>query len=232
MLSQSMNRTLICALITALIITGCGKKRIAVSPVPVLRPPRAPANDNRAEPGHMERGLASWYGHPYHGRHAADGEIYDMETMVAAHRTLPFQTWVRVRNLANDKTVDVRIIDRGPFVDGRIIDLSHAAARQIALIGPGVGQVEMTIINAPEKPEPAVFAVQVGLFRERANADRLEQSMTATYGAAKAIERPGNPSVWRVLAGRETSADAAAALAQRIRSEQNVPEAFVVRLDP
>jgi len=232
MLSQPMNRTLICALFAGLIITGCAKKKIAVGPAPVLKPSRVPANEHRAEPGHTERGLASWYGHPYHGRHAADGEIYDMETMVAAHRTLPFQTWVRVRNLANDKTVDVRIIDRGPFVDGRIIDLSHAAARQIALIGPGVGQVEMTIINGPVKPEPALFAVQVGLFRERANADRLEQSMTAAYGAAKAIERSGNPSVWRVLAGRETSADAAAALAQRIRSEQNVPEAFVVRLDP
>jgi rare lipoprotein A len=137
-----------------------------------------------------------------------------------------------VRNLANDKTVDVRIIDRGPFVDGRIVDLSHAAARQIALIGPGVGKVEMTIIAAPSKPETEWFAVQVGLFKERANADRLEHSMTSAYGTATAVERPGNPSVWRVLAGRETSADAAQALAERIRSEQHVTEAFVVRLDP
>jgi rare lipoprotein A len=232
MLSQPMNRTLACALVAALMIAGCAKKKIGVNPVAVVRPPRAPGHDTQAQPGHTERGLASWYGHPYHGRHAADGEIYDMETMVAAHRTLPFQTWVRVRNVANDKTVDVRIIDRGPFVDGRIIDLSHAAARQIELIGPGVGQIEMTIINAPAKSEPALFAVQVGLFRERANADRLERDMTAAYGEAKAVERPGNPSAWRVLAGRETSADAAQALAQRIRSEQHVPEAFVVRLDP
>ena len=232
MLSQPMNRTLVCALVASLIIAGCAKKKVRVNPVAGARPAPAPRNDVQAEPGQTQRGLASWYGHPYHGRHAADGEIYDMETMVAAHRTLPFQTWVRVRNLANDKTVDVRIIDRGPFVDGRIIDLSHAAARQIELIGPGVGQVEMTIITAPPKPEAGLFAVQVGLFRERANADRLEQSMTAAYGAAKAVERPGNPSAWRVLAGRETSADAAEVLAQRIRSEQHVPEAFVVRLDP
>src|SRR5437868_5072737 len=139
MLSQPMNRTLACALVAAFMIAGCAKKKVAVNPVAGVRPPRAPAHnipghDAQAQPGHMERGLASWYGHPYHGRHAADGEIYDMETMVAAHRTLPFQTWVRVRNLTNDKTVDVRIIDRGPFVDGRIIDLSHAAAQQIALI--------------------------------------------------------------------------------------------------
>ena len=101
-----------------------------------------------------ERGLASWYGHPYHGRKAADGEIYDMETLVAAHRTLPFQTWVRVRHVANGKTVDVRIIDRGPFVQGRIIDLSHAAAKEIELIGPGVGQVELAILSAPANPKP------------------------------------------------------------------------------
>jgi rare lipoprotein A len=177
--------------------------------------------------------MASWYGHPYHGRPAADGEIYDMETMVAAHRTLPFQTWVRVRNLANDKTVDVRIIDRGPFVGGRIIDLSHAAAQQIALTGPGVAQVEVTIISAPANPEPALFAVQVGAFRERANADRAQQTLLTAYGAAKIVERAGSPAPWRVLAGRETSQASADALAQRIRAEQKeMTEAFVVRLDP
>jgi rare lipoprotein A len=155
-----------------------------------------------------------------------------METLVAAHRTLPFQTWVRVRNLANGKTVDVRIIDRGPFVQGRIIDLSHAAAKAIALIGPGVGQVELTTLSAPAHPEPALFAVQVGAFREKMNADRMEQNMRMVYGAAKQVLRSGDPSLWRVLAGRETSQDAAAALARRIRQEQSVPEAFVVRLDP
>jgi rare lipoprotein A len=239
MLSQPMNRTLLCAFLAALTITGCAKKKAGLAPVAGVRAPgtkstgvKPPPTDLSVQIGQTELGVASWYGHPYHGRHAADGEIYDMETMVAAHRTLPFQTWVRVRNLANDKTVDVRIIDRGPFVDGRIVDLSHAAARQIALIGPGVGKVEMTIIAAPSKPETEWFAVQVGLFKERANADRLEHSMTSAYGTATAVERPGNPSVWRVLAGRETSADAAQALAERIRSEQHVTEAFVVRLDP
>jgi rare lipoprotein A len=155
-----------------------------------------------------------------------------METMVAAHRTLPFQTWVRVRNMKNDKTVDVRVIDRGPFIAGRIIDLSHAAAQAIDLIGPGVGQVEVTIIAPPSNPEPAIFAVQVGAFRERANADRLEQTMAAAYGASKAVLRPGQPPVWRVLAGSENSQDAAELLARRIREEQRVRQAFVVRLDP
>ena len=178
----------------AIAIAGCGKKKTSVR-IPAPAPPV----------GTTERGLASWYGHPYHGRPAADGEIYDMETLVAAHRTLPFQTRVRVRNLDNGKTVDVRIIDRGPFVRSRIIDLSHAAAKEIDMIGPGVAQVEITVIGTPASPEPALFAVQVGAFREKANADRAERNMLAAYGAAKAVLRAGDPPMWRILAGRETS---------------------------
>ncbi len=215
-----MNRVPISLLVAALAVTGCGGKKVRVTAPP------AP------QVGQTERGMASWYGHPYHGRPAADGEIYDMETMVAAHRTLPFQTWVRVRNLANGKTADVRIIDRGPFVGGRIIDLSHAAAQQIELIGPGVAQVELVIVSTPANPEPALFGVQVGAFADRANADRAQKNMEAAYGAARIVERFSTPPLWRVLAGQENSQVAADALAQRIRTEQKVPEAFVVRLDP
>lgn len=229
MVSQMVSRAVVCASLALLALTGCGKKRVAVSPPATSRAAPAP---QPAIVGQTESGVASWYGLPYHGRQAADGEIYDMETLVAAHRTLPFQTWVRVRNFANNKSVDVRIIDRGPFVNNRIIDLSHAAAQQIELIGPGVAQVELTIIAAPANPEPALFAVQVGAYSEHTNAEREEKIMLAAYGAGKAVERPGNPSVWRVLAGRETSPEAAESLAQRIRQEQHVPEAFVVRLDP
>jgi rare lipoprotein A len=182
--------------------------------------------------GSVETGVASWYGKPYDGRQAADGEIYDMETMVAAHRTLPFQTMVRVRNVKNDKTVDVRIIDRGPFVNGRIIDLSHAAAGAIDLIGPGFGPVELTILSTPASVAAVVgqFGVQVGAFREKANADRMQERMAKEYGAAKAVLRAGDPPMWRVLAGAEPTEEGAETLAQRIRSE-GVPQAFVVRLD-
>lgn len=227
-----------CLFACAGVLAGCAKKKkIAVTP-PALktRPPEPgplpPAPPQAPPAGTAERGLASWYGHPYHGRPAADGEIYDMEKLVAAHRTLPFQTMVRVRNLNNGKTVDVRIIDRGPFVQGRIIDLSHAAAREIELIGPGVAMVEVTVIGTPASPEPALFAVQIGAFREKANADRAEQNMIAVYGSAKAVLRAGDPPLWRVLAGRESSQQAAEMLAQRIRADQHEPQAFVVRLDP
>ncbi len=154
-----------------------------------------------------------------------------METLVAAHRTLPFQTWIRVRNVSNGKTVDVRIMDRGPFIGGWIIDLSHAAAQAIELIGPGVGQVELSVITAPEPVSSGAFAVQVGAFRERANADRNVDVMRRAYGSAAIAERSGDPVLFRVLAGSEPSPEAAEVLAQRIRVEQNTPQAFVVRLD-
>src|SRR4051794_24288993 len=120
-------------------LAGCGHKhRTKVTAVP-----RAPRTPVVVQPGQTEEGVASWYGHPYHGRQAANGEIYDMEKMTAAHRTLPFDTWVRVYDLDNQRTTDVRIIDRGPFVGGRIIDLSHAAAQEIGMIGPGTARVRI-----------------------------------------------------------------------------------------
>ncbi len=238
-------RFLLCvALALAIFLLACGKKKTRVAaPAP---PPRARIPAAPPPIGSTERGIASWYGKPYDGRPAADGEIYDMEQMVAAHRTLPFQTMVRVRNLTNGKTVDVRIIDRGPFVANRIIDLSHAAARAIDLIGPGVANVELTIISNTAATAPiavstpaviladdnAQFGVQVGAFRDRANADRMQQQMAAAYGAAKLVIRQSDPPLWRVLAGSEPSPDDAEALASRIRQEQNLSTAFVVRLDP
>lgn len=237
-----MNRFAALALCACVLAAGCHKKvKIPVPPPPAPGAGTAPRTSRRPAPppavappvGTVETGVASWYGKPYDGRQAADGEIYDMETMVAAHRTLPFQTMVRVRNVKNDKTVDVRIIDRGPFVNGRIIDLSHAAARAIDLIGPGFGPVELTILATPASAAAVVaqFGVQVGAFREEANADRMQERMTKEYGAAKKVLRAGDPSIWRVVAGAEPTEDAAEALAQKIREEQHVPEAFVVRLD-
>ncbi len=203
----------------ALALSGCAKKHPATRALPA--PPRIQS---------VETGLASWYGHPYHGRPAANGEIYDMESLTAAHRTLPFGTRVRVTNLANQKTVDVRIIDRGPFIDGRVIDLSHAAAEAIALVGPGIAQVRLDILSAPElPPSDSLFAVQAGAFLDKSRAERLCASLDREYGPTRVVMRPGSPSVWRVLAGSEPTEDAAKALASRIRHE--VGNAFVVRLD-
>ena len=100
-------------------------------------------------------GVASWYGTPYHGRQTASGETYDMYNLTAAHRKLPFQTWVEVENLSNGKRVDVRINDRGPFVGHRVIDLSQTAAKEIDMLGTGTARVRLTVVAGPAKRFPA-----------------------------------------------------------------------------
>ncbi|MCW5978692.1 MAG: septal ring lytic transglycosylase RlpA family protein [Bryobacteraceae bacterium] len=199
------------------LLGGCAKRK-----------PRVPVT---AKPplGAVEAGVASWYGNPYHGRYAANGEVYDMDKLTAAHRTLPFGTWVRVRNMVNGKTVEVRITDRGPFIDGRIIDLSRAAARQIDMIGPGIVKVRVEVIATPAGAAIETYAVQAGVFRNQGNATRLRDRLRRTYGYAESVRRDGNPPTWRVLAGREATYEGAASLAERIRKEHG--PAFVVRLD-
>ncbi len=183
--------------------------------------------------GSTETGIASWYGIPYHGRRAAGGEIYDMEQLVAAHRTLPFNTWVEVLNLDNSRSVTVRIIDRGPFIEGRIIDLSKAAAREIEMLGPGIAKVRVRIVTAPPataQPSIAAFAIQIGAFQEKRRAEELRARFELEYGTAQIVYRAGNPPVWRVLVGNVSDLDAANELQQRIQLAGH--PSFVVRLDP
>jgi rare lipoprotein A len=109
----------------------------------------APAAGDAARAGATQTGVASWYGHPHHGRRTASGEIFDMRTLTAAHRTLPLGTRVRVTNLKNGRGVEVRVNDRGPYVAGRIIDLSHAAARVLDAVEDGVVPVRVEVIELP-----------------------------------------------------------------------------------
>ncbi len=235
-----------------MLLESCGRKRTQVAQIPPTPTPQPdtqapsppaqtaqqPARTRHRPPPALpsdvapETGVASWYGHPYHGRQSASGEIYDMEQMTAAHRTLPFNTLVQVENLDNGMITQVRINDRGPFVDNRVIDLSHAAANAINMVGPGTARVRLTIVAPPAAPEPAVFAVQVAAFANRDNADRMEARMAGLYGAATLRLRSGATPLWRVLVGQAPDPDHAESLARQIRSEQKVPEAFVVRLDP
>jgi len=207
-------------------LAGCAKKHHGTAAVPAPPASRAPQPIRSGETG-----LASWYGHPYHGRPAANGEIYDMESFTAAHRTLPFGTWVRVVNLTNEKTVDVRITDRGPFVENRIIDISHAAAGAIGLIGPGVARVRLDILSVPATASAQNwYAVQAGSFHDQDRAERARATLEREYGSARLVLHPSSPPMWRVLVGRAPSEAAANVMAQRIRQEEG--SAFVVRLDP
>jgi len=213
---------------------ACAKKhktaRVPNAPQPTRAASRPPAKPGPLPLGYTEEGIASWYGVPYHGRPAADGEIYDMEKLVAAHRLMPFNTWLKVTNVSNNKSVTVRVIDRGPFVDGRIIDLSKAAARQIDLLGPGVGPVRLEVIAAP--PDIAsndFYAVQVGAFAIYANADRARLEYAQRFGTAQLVLKEGATPLWRVLVGKAASMEAAQEIANQIRAEGK--EVFVVRLD-
>jgi rare lipoprotein A len=175
-----------------------------------------------------EEGIASWYGHPYHGRRAASGEIYDMYDMTAAHRTLPFGTEVRVHDLENGREVDVRINDRGPFIEGRIIDLSYAAAQAMGM--PGVARVRLEIQGAVATAEPGIFAVQVGAFRDPANAERLKARIEASYGPVVVLSFDrGDGLFYRVRVGHEGSESAARELARKLREANLTTETFVVR---
>jgi rare lipoprotein A len=129
--------------IAALLVfaSACGKHTTAHVPPPPSKP---------APIGWTEKGIASWYGAPYDGYPSASGEIFDTHKLTAAHRTLPFDTWVEVTNLQNGRQVKVRINDRGPFIDGRIIDLSFAAATTIDIVGPGTAKVKLKVVKAPK----------------------------------------------------------------------------------
>jgi rare lipoprotein A len=130
-------------------------------------------------PGKEKVGFASWYGDPYHGRHTSNGEIYNKFKLTAAHRTLPFDTLVKVNNLENGKSVKVRINDRGPFVENRIIDLSYAAAQRIAMDRAGIAKVRLAVLKTIS--ESPVLTIQIGSFKEKVNAEKLKKQLSRYY---------------------------------------------------
>lgn len=154
------------------------------------------AADQAGLSGHVLEGLASWYGGKFQGRLTANGEIFDTNELTAAHRTLPFDTIVRVENLDTGRTVVVRINDRGPFVDNRVIDLSRAAADVIGLTSAGVAPVRLQVMHY--QVETDLRALQIASFSVRANADALLERLSA-QGIDAAIETNVENAVHRVI---------------------------------
>ena len=201
-----------------------------------------------AQVGYAETGVASWYGHPYHGRKTSNGETYDMEQLTAAHLKFPFNTVVRVTNLANSLSVEVRINDRGPFSKDRILDLSHAAARQIGMIGEGTAMVRLEVVEAPgviAEPPPLneavisevapcgsepYYGVQVGSFADRENAERLGSKMRLAYGAATILtsQSPEGQPLYLVVVGSADDARDVEGLRRRLAADGI--ESFVQRV--
>jgi rare lipoprotein A len=218
-------------IIAAITLSGCARKTRAVVPSTLPAP---------AKIGDVETGIASWYGEPYHGRRSASGEIFDMEQFTAAHRTLPFNTWVEVFDLDNGKRVEVRITDRGPFVEGRIIDVSLAAARALDMLGHGTARVELKIIPAPARvpdpkpsppvvdPHPDLWAVQIGAFSDPDRAEAFAASLRDQYKDTVVIESTiRGATVWRVLIARDLPVGDANRLAAKVR--QTLGAVVVVR---
>ena len=221
-------------------VTGCaGRKPVAASAPPPMAPVTTPpATADRAihstttpEGGaYIEEGNASWYGAPFHGRRASNGETYDMNKMTAAHRTMAFGTIVKVTNLTNGKSAVVRITDRGPFIENRIIDLSMAAAKAIESIGPGVVPVRLEVISGSD-PFGGFFTVQVGAFKEKGNAERLRARLDELYPPSTiqqvAIE---DGTFYRVRAGKVSGEQAAQKFADDLRAKEGF-RTMVIRLD-
>ncbi len=231
-------------LAAVLAAAGCAGRRPVTAPAPapsgpVSQPGAAPAPSTAQPPTrntpfipgiYVEEGIASWYGEPFNGRRAADGEIFDMNTFVAAHRTLPFGSIVRVTNLNNGRSVEVRVIDRGPFVGNRIIDLAHAAAVSLDMIGTGTAPVRIVLLSGPSSAT-GDFTVQVGAFTDRSNAERLRDRLLERYQPIF-IQDYDAPSghFYRVRVGRVSNPEAAQQLATQLKNSDGL-QTFVMRLD-
>jgi rare lipoprotein A len=236
------------ALLAAILIQACAS---APPPAPEGRPqpipkpyrvgktwyqPLAHARDFR------QTGIASWYGKDFHGKNTSNGEIYNMHAMTAAHKTLPLGTFVRVKNLTNGKSIDVRINDRGPFVRDRIIDLSFAGASRLDIVGPGTAPVEIEALGTPVPPVAkgtvggyipgdyysGQFTFQVGAFANRQNAERLKDKLSHRYANAHIdTTHTGEEIFYRVRVGKCTSLEEAQKFEQGL-NQNGYPEAFIV----
>jgi len=184
-----------------------------------------------AVPLFTQTGLASWYGPPYHNRQSSNGEIYDMNAMTAAHRTLPINSIVRVTNLRTGASTLVRINDRGPFVDGRIIDLSLAAARAIDVWRPGTARVQLDVMQTPAPLDVGGrWCVQIGAFHQRAPAEELRDRLSRRYLTARVLDFPSPIGDWwvrvRVLGDDRSRAE------EVVRDTQtDEGSIFLVRMD-
>ena len=241
-------RRLACFLSALLLLTACGGKKARVSvPVSALPGASSSAGTNRSStpapttssiPKSELEGLASYYAEPYHGRKTSNGETFDSyKDMTAAHRTLPFNTLVRVTNQSNGQSVDVRINDRGPFVNGRVIDLSYVAAQRINMIRAGIAPVKLTVLKEGDggrvssvEPPPvgAVYAVQVGAFENKKSAEDLKNRLERKYNSVSIQTSTDQVTLYRVRIGREPDMASAQKLAVQLRKDDL--STFVVRV--
>jgi rare lipoprotein A len=183
------------------------------------------------KPISVETGTASWYGAPYHNRRGSNGEVYDMNQLTAAHRTLPLGSIVRVTNLKTSHSTIVRITDRGPFVEGRIVDLSLAAAKQADIWQAGIARVRLEVLRTPVPMDyGGRWAVQIGSFADESDARTMANHLTRRYKTAKVLSFGSPVGDWwvrvRVLQDDRKRAEEVAR-----DTPTPVGKVFLVRLD-
>ena len=191
---------LVVALAALALLAGCSRAVMTTPSVPPVT-------------GMEEVGMASWYGAPHHGRRTASGEVYDMHQLTAAHKTLPFGTRLLVTNRDTSQSAEVRVNDRGPFVEGRILDVSYAAARLLGAVGRGMIPVRVRILSLPARSSPGdgPYTVQIGSFTTRARAEALRDTVN---GATIAEGTVAGEPVYRVRVGAYPDRTQAAAAAR------------------
>jgi rare lipoprotein A len=229
-----------------LLLGGCHKNSKAAKHVPPPPPPKAaPASEpaiattkhapppevsSKMKPIYVETGLASWYGPNYHNRKGSNGEVYDQNGMTAAHRTIPLNSTVRVTNETTKRSAIVRITDRGPFIEDRIIDLSLAAAKAVDVWLPGTAVVKVEVLSSPAPiAEGGRWCVQIGAFQSENEARKLKEKLQDRYQTAKVIQFTGPTGEWvRIRPAGDDKKQA-----QEVAAKTHVKEGgvFLVRLD-
>ena len=241
-------RALLLALMLSglMVLSGCHKNSKSAKHVPPPPPPQSapatappiattkpvpePNGSSKTKSIYVETGLASWYGPNYHNKKGSNGEVYDQNGMTAAHRTIPLNSTVRVTNEATKHSAIVRITDRGPFIEDRIIDLSLAAARAVDVWQPGTAIVKVEVLSSPAPiQEGGRWCVQIGAFQSEDEARKLKEKLQDRYQTAKVIQFTGPTGEWVRI--RPAGDDKR--MAQEVAAKTHVKEGgvFLVRLD-
>ncbi len=175
----------------------------------------------------VQTGEASWYGPEFHGQPTSSREIFDMHDLTAAHKSLPFGTFVMVTNLQNGKSIIVRINDRGPFVKDRVIDLSYAAAKALDIVGPGTARVRLEVLPHLSPPQnPPTFSVQVGSFLVKENAEKLRRALENSFREVYISTYKTPQSVYYRVRLKANSLDSARQLALQLQRAGYTPIVF------
>ncbi|HEY6850961.1 MAG TPA: septal ring lytic transglycosylase RlpA family protein [Terracidiphilus sp.] len=207
--------------------------RIPITPVP---PEGVSAEDldfvKTHRPILSEQGLATWYTAPYKGRKAANGQLFSDRALTAAHRTLPMGSLITVTNLKTGQSAAMRITDRGPFVDGRILDLTIASAKATGVYSVGTAEVRLDVYQTPKPIERGGrWCVQIGAFKTERDAEKLKKQLLRRYPDSNVIEFPGQNSYWVRIRPQGDNRQQAESIARHLRPGEAEAEAFLTRLD-